>query len=149
MKKSSLFSWLNAHGSLACLIGQVTLLGFFTTGCKPESTELPTSVAEMLAVGAESFDTNCAQCHYDGSATETMPALKGSAALTGNPTRVINIILHGQRGISEVNGRKLNGIMPPQGYLDDAEIAAIVTYIRSEFGNGGAPVTAAEVQALR
>jgi mono/diheme cytochrome c family protein len=40
--------------------------------------------------------------------------------------------------------------MPPFAQaLSDAEIAAVVTYIRSAWGNRGAPVTATEVNALR
>ncbi len=78
-----------------------------------------------------------------------MPALKGSPVLAGAPEKSINIILHGQQGVSEVDGRKIGGIMPSQAYLDDFEIAAIVAYIRAEFAGVTEPVDEAEVRALR
>lgn len=92
---------------------------------------------------------NCAQCHYDGSGTEMMPSLKGSRVVAGAAEKSINIILHGQQGVSEIDGRKIGGIMPSQAYLDDFEIAAIVTYIRSEFAGVTEPVDEADVRALR
>lgn len=110
---------------------------------------MPAASESQIAAGAEAFAMNCAQCHYDGSATETMPALKGSATLSGNPEKAIRIILYGQRGVSEVGGRTLGGIMPAQAYLSDAKIAAIVTYIRAEFADDDTSVTEADVKALR
>lgn len=132
------------------MLRQVTLLGILTllAGCKPSTDASPAS-PDALALGAEVFDMNCAQCHYDGSATETMPALNGSPALAGPAGNAIRIILNGQSGISQINGRTLGGIMPSQKYLSNSEIAAVVTYIRAEFSSGGAPVTEAEVEALR
>jgi len=132
------------------IVQQVTLLGILTLliGCKPHTDASPAG-PEILALGAEVFEMNCAQCHYDGSATETMPALKGSPALAGPAGNAIRIILNGQRGVSQVNGHTLGGIMPSQNYLSNSEIAAVVTYIRAEFSSGGAPVSEAEVEALR
>lgn len=129
---------------------QVALLAILAlcAGCKPAAPAAPPD-SDLLALGAETFDLNCAQCHYDGLGSETMPALKGSSALAGSADQAIKIILYGQRGISQVNGRTLGGIMPPQSYLSNSEIAAIVTYIRAEFSDGGAAVSEAEVEALR
>lgn len=92
---------------------------------------------------------NCAQCHYAGEGNDLMPALIGSAALAEPPERTIQIILHGQRGVSEVDGRKIGGIMPPQEYLSDEEIAAIVTYVRTEFAGQDDAVTPEDVAKLR
>lgn len=78
-----------------------------------------------------------------------MPSLKGSRVVAGAAEKSINIILHGQQGVSEIDGRKIGGIMPSQAYLDDFEIAAIVTYIRSEFAGVSDLVDESEVRALR
>jgi len=129
---------------------QVAPLGILMllAGCKP-SVEVSQADPDSMALGAEVFETHCAQCHYDGSASETMPALKGSTVLAGPASAAIQIILHGQRGVSKVDGRTLDGVMPAQSYLSNSEIAAVVTYLRQEFSNGGAPVTEGEVEALR
>jgi enoyl-[acyl-carrier-protein] reductase (NADH) len=39
--------------------------------------------------------------------------------------------------------------MPPWRHLDDSQIAAIVTYVKREFGNRDVPVNAASVGAVR
>ena len=55
-----------------------------------------------------------------------------------------------QKSVSMVKGKKFNGIMPPQAYLTDSDIAAICTYIRQEFTpQGRCAVQPAEVWAIR
>jgi mono/diheme cytochrome c family protein len=39
--------------------------------------------------------------------------------------------------------------MPPMGHLKDEEIADILTYVRSSWGNEANPISAAEVAAVR
>jgi thiosulfate dehydrogenase len=43
----------------------------------------------------------------------------------------------------------VGNVMPPFRHLPDADLAAILTYIRQKFGNGAPPVTAAEVAEAR
>ncbi|WP_075090750.1 c-type cytochrome [Verrucomicrobium spinosum] len=40
-------------------------------------------------------------------------------------------------------------IMPPQGTLSDEQIANVLTYVRTAFGNTASAVSAAEVKAVR
>ena len=40
-------------------------------------------------------------------------------------------------------------VMPPFRQLPDAELAQILSYIRAKYGNGGTPVTAAQVAEAR
>jgi mono/diheme cytochrome c family protein len=54
----------------------------------------------------------------------------------------VRILLHGKEGAV--------GLMPPAGSaLPDEQIAAVLTYIRREWGQAGAPVTAAMVADTR
>ena len=48
-----------------------------------------------------------------------------------------------------VNGMPFNGVMPPLAHLTDHEIADVLTYVRSHFGNHGDAVSDAEVAAVR
>lgn len=72
-----------------------------------------------------------------------------------NPTmwqarpRVIELVLNGFSGPLQVNGETYNGTMPPMGHLKDEEIAEILSYVRSSWGNSAATVSAAEVAAVR
>jgi mono/diheme cytochrome c family protein len=53
-------------------------------------------------------------------------------------------------GPIHVNGELYNSTMPAHGsFLDDGQIAEILTYIRQNFGNKGNAVTPADVAAVR
>lgn len=63
--------------------------------------------------------------------------------------KLIKLILEGTQGPVEVKGEMYNSIMPPQNQLTDQQIADLLTYLRSHFGNGAGPVTPDEVGAVR
>lgn len=103
--------------------------------------------------GGQLFATYCAACHGangEGALNSQFPPLAGSPWPVGNPDRAIKIVLLGLQGPVEVNGRTWNLEMPPQGAaLPDDQIAAILTYVRSSWGNKGDAVTADRVKAVR
>ncbi|MBK8059076.1 MAG: cytochrome c [Gemmatimonadetes bacterium] len=77
------------------------------------------------------------------------PPLAGSEWLTGDAEIPIAIVLHGMQGEITVKGQKFNNVMAPWASLSDAQIAAILTYERSAWGNTAAAVTAEQVAAVR
>jgi mono/diheme cytochrome c family protein len=89
----------------------------------------------VYAKGAEQYSQSCATCHLAGEGSETVPSLKTSAILAGEPEHLIQIILKGQQNVSRINGKKVNGVMPPQDYMSDEDLAAIASYVRKEFAN--------------
>jgi hypothetical protein len=62
---------------------------------------------------------------------------------------LIGVLLHGLQGAIQVKGETYNGAMPPWKQLKDDQIAAILTYIRSEWGNNESPITAEQVAKVR
>jgi mono/diheme cytochrome c family protein len=64
-------------------------------------------------------------------------------------SRSIETVVNGLHGPIEVNGQQYNGTMPPMGHLKDEEIAEILSYVRSSWGNAAHPVSAGEVAAVR
>ena len=62
--------------------------------------------------------------------------------------KTIGQVIKGYTGEMVVNGKKYNSTMPAQ-QLNDDEVAAVLTYVYSNFGNGGTSVTAGEVTAAR
>ena len=70
----------------------------------------------------------------------------------GPETRIVRIILHGVRGAIEVHDKTYNLEMPGFGrILKDADIAAILSFVRATFGGPSPPVstrTVSEVRAL-
>ncbi|MBC5826212.1 MAG: cytochrome b N-terminal domain-containing protein, partial [Candidatus Eremiobacteraeota bacterium] len=100
--------------------------------------------------GQTVYATNCASCHNaNGQGLPgTFPPLAGNTFVTGDAGKVINVLQHGLVGAINVNGKQFNGAMPAwQSKLSPAEIAAVITYIRSTWGNKAAPVTEAQVRA--
>ncbi len=115
-------------------------------GCEPTKSEAP---AISMESGQELYDLYCATCHLDGSASFPTPALRDSGVLAGPPENTIQVILHGQTGQSKIDGVVTGGIMPAQAGLTNEEIAAIVSFVRSEFRGKTESVTPAQVDALR
>ena len=102
--------------------------------------------------GEEIYMMRCLACHQangEGMAG-VFPTLVGSEWVTGEKAPLIGIILHGVMGEMEVKGVTYSGMMPPWGsYLSDEEVAALLTYIRTSWGNEASEVTAEEVTQVR
>lgn len=108
--------------------------------------------AADTAKGQALFTTNCAACHQatgEGLAG-AFPPLKGNAAVNDDDaSKHIDVVLHGLSG-TVIDGVSYPSPMPPfADSLSDADIAAIIDYERSSWGNHGKPITAAEVTAAR
>jgi mono/diheme cytochrome c family protein len=106
-------------------------------------------------VGKRLFTANCVACHQAtglGVAGQ-FPTLVGSEwVLTEGwhgDNHLIGVLLHGLQGAIQVKGETYNGAMPPWKQLKDDQIAAILTYIRSEWGNNESPITAEQVAKVR
>ena len=52
-------------------------------------------------------------------------------------------------GPIKVNGEDYNGIMPQHAFLKNVEIAKVLTYIRSHFGNNASPIRSELVKEYR
>jgi mono/diheme cytochrome c family protein len=95
--------------------------------------------------GRTTYQNLCLPCHQaDGRGAENLaPPLVGSEfALAADPTIPARIVLHGKEGTV--------ALMPPLGaMLSDAEIAAVLTYIRREWGHTAGPVAPADVARTR
>ena len=103
------------------------------------------------ANGAEVF-TRCAVCHQASGLgmPGAYPPLAGSEWLNGNPEVPIRIVLHGLQGPITVKNASFNNAMTPfADQLSDDEIAAVISYERSSWGNSSSKVTAEQVKAVR
>ena len=106
-------------------------------------------------VGKRLFTANCVACHQAtglGVAGQ-FPTLVGSEwVLTEGwhgDNHLVKILLHGLQGPIQVKGSTYNGAMPPWKQLKDDQIAAILTYIRGEWGNNESPISAEQVAKIR
>jgi mono/diheme cytochrome c family protein len=109
--------------------------------------------ADAGGPGKAVYGRICAACHLGsgkGVPGNNIPPLAGSVIAQGDARKPIGIVLHGLRGPIERNGVQINGQMAAwKDQLSDQEIADVLTYVRANFGNTGAAVTADEVKALR
>ena len=107
-------------------------------------TPLTPEEQQRFTAGQEVYRNVCQACHQpDGRGMDKIaPSLIGSAFALAPPEVPSRILLHGKEGSI--------GMMPPvgQGFTDD-QIAAVLTYVRREWGQTGSPVDAGTVKAVR
>jgi mono/diheme cytochrome c family protein len=101
--------------------------------------------------GGQLFTAKCAACHQATGLgiPGVFPPLAGSEWVLGNDKVLVQIPLHGVTGTLQVKGSAYHGTMPPFNTLSDAEIAAVLTYVRSHWANAAAAVSSATVAAGR
>ncbi len=102
--------------------------------------------------GEEIYMTRCMSCHQAAGQgiNGVFPPLDGSEWVTGDKGRLIRIVLQGLTGEVVVKDATYSGSMPPwNAFLNDEQIAAVLTYIRSAWNNEADAVTPAEVTAVR
>ena len=101
--------------------------------------------------GGAIFAANCAACHQaNGQGLPgVFPPLAGSEWVVGDPKVLANILLHGVSGKIEVAGQSFDGMMPAFAQLSDAEIAGVLTHIRSTWGNQAEAISADFVASER
>jgi mono/diheme cytochrome c family protein len=93
----------------------------------------------------------CTTCHQPtGEGTPpAFPPLKGQKDWMGTCVHHAGLVVHGLTGEIEVGGVKYNGVMPAQGNLSDLEIAAVITYVRTAWGNDFGPCFPEDVAKAR
>ena len=114
------------------------------------STVVGFGSANAAADGAALYAT-CSACHQANGAgiPGAFPPLAESEWVNGPVENLIRIQLRGLMGPITVKGTTYNSVMPPNATLSDEEIAAVLTHVRSNFGNKSSAVTAEQVKALR
>ncbi|HEX7088882.1 MAG TPA: cytochrome c [Longimicrobiales bacterium] len=109
------------------------------------------AVADPIAAGQSVYQRNCQSCHQQNGRgiPGAFPPLVGSEWVTGPPETPIRIVLGGLQGPIEVAGQTYDGVMPAWGQLSDADIAAVISYIRQWEPNAAPAVSPEQVSAIR
>ncbi|MFB6343049.1 c-type cytochrome [Saccharicrinis sp. FJH62] len=109
------------------------------------------TTGEATKTGEQVYRMNCLACHQaNGSGVPNLaPPLKQTTFVLGDKTKLIDIVLKGFNEDVEIEGEYYSNPMPPFAHLSDEEIAKVLTYIRSNFGNKAEPVSSTEVKAVR
>jgi mono/diheme cytochrome c family protein len=77
------------------------------------------------------------------------PPLAGTEIVNGDPSKLIDIVLTGFKEPTVINGELYQNVMPAQAFLTDQQIADVLTFVRSSFGNSAGPVSAEAVSRKR
>jgi mono/diheme cytochrome c family protein len=104
------------------------------------------------SAGGRIYMDSCAACHRLSGGGERLafPTLAGnSIVLNSDPSSLIAVILDGAR-LPSTAAAPSGLAMPPFGWrYDDADIAEVATFVRTNWGNGARPITAAQVAMVR
>jgi mono/diheme cytochrome c family protein len=114
----------------------------------------PQSGDELIKIaGKKTFDLACVACHQgtgQGLAGQFPPLAGSDWLVTEGANRPIRIVLNGLSGPIDVKGVQFNNAMPPwKDTLSDEQIAAVLTYVRNEWGNKAPAVTPEQVKKIR
>lgn len=131
-----------------------------TVSGKDSEADAPAKpIDKTLAKGYAIFTTTCQPCHgADGNGTKSLaPPLNGSDWVTGDKRRLIATVLFGLTGPVKVSGNvykapEISGDMPSIGQnntLSDADIAALLSFIRNGWENNATRVSDEEVSKVR
>lgn len=90
--------------------------------------------------GKTVFAKNCAACHQASGVgiPGAFPALKGNPYLQGDAEAVLATVLKGRAGMPAFAAS-----------LDDAQLAAVLSYARSAWGNQAGAIGSAQAAAVR
>lgn len=122
----------------------------------PPASAAPATTATKVD-GASLFQSQCSVCHQPNGqgVAGTFPPLAGNHDLFRDRLLPVYVLLNGMSGPIEAKGQSYNGAMPSMAHLSNAEIAAVVNYVRGAWGNAGlrpagmAAIDAATVKQLR
>jgi mono/diheme cytochrome c family protein len=136
--------------------GDLTAMAVFLKALPASETGAPSKrtrpADEVSARGAKIYEAHCAQCHGDRGegASGVYPALAGNRAVTMDvPANVIRVVLSGGYLPATAGNPRPYGMPPFAHVLGDAEIADVVTFVRSAWNNDGAAVSQLQVMKSR
>ncbi len=112
--------------------------------------------ADPLVVGKTVYNGVCIACHQPTGQglPPAFPPLAGSEWVMGSEERAIRIVLYGLQGPIKVKGTDYMNVMPAAGpgssfNLSPEKVAAVLTYVRQEWGNKAGAVAPEKVTEIR
>ena len=104
-------------------------------------------------LGKKLFSANCVTCHQANGQGQPgqFPPLAGSEFVLGDASnRLIAIVLKGLQGQVQVKGQAFNNAMQAwEGQYTDQQLAAILSYVRSDWGNNAPEIPPEAVKTMR
>jgi mono/diheme cytochrome c family protein len=116
----------------------------------PVATGAAAPAAGPADRGSLLYMQNCVPCHREKGegVPNVYPSLAGSPAVLGDPIELAQWVLSQKRPATIPAGRYATQMLL-FGWLKDEDAAALLTFIRSSFGNSAPPVDAAMIAKAR
>jgi|SRR5690606_8671767 len=137
---------MRMRNTIFSLTGISILIGMLIFSCQPN---VSIKTAQYAVNGQKLYVTHCQSCH--GSKGEGLgmlyPPLTDSAYLTENREKLACIVKNGMTGPVEIHGKTYESDMPGNTELTNIDIAYILTYITTTFGNDVETYTQEEVKS--
>ncbi|NLD69285.1 MAG: c-type cytochrome [Limnobacter sp.] len=114
--------------------------------------EAPEPSAALLDRGREVYEAQCANCHGDegeGAAGAYAPLAGNRAVTMASSANVVRMVLDGGFTPSTTGNPRPYGMPPFAHSLDNADIAAVVSYIRNAWGNRASQVSPLDLMRYR
>ena len=125
-------------------------IGLVGTTCSWLVSAQEDTLEQSMKRGEEVYVANCANCHQStGEGVEGVFPPVAHTAYLKNQKKIIGIILNGQEGEINVEGKKYNTPMAALNQLSDKEIADVLNYISNSWGNKNPMIKPAQVKAER
>lgn len=108
--------------------------------------------ARITAQGNQLYDTHCADCHgaQGQGVPRAYPPLAGNRAVTlANPANLVQTVLYGGFGPATQGHPQPYGMPPLVLQLSDADVAAVLSFVRNAWGNQAPAVQELDVLRLR
>jgi mono/diheme cytochrome c family protein len=123
----------------------------------PGKAPPPRISLQVATLGRKVYENQCLQCHGEqGEGVKTAsgevayPALAGNrAVLLSDPTNLVQLVLYGGYGPATQGHPRPFGMPPAVLELQDRDIAAVLTHLRSHWGNRAGEVTPLQVNRIR
>jgi len=119
---------------------------------EPPSQAVTEQRTSLSPLGKKIYDAQCAECHAaqgQGKPPDFPPLANNQSIVMSSAVNPIRMVLNGGYPPGTFKNPKPYGMPPFAQSLSDVEVAAVVTYIRTAWGNRGAPVSVKEVNELR
>jgi mono/diheme cytochrome c family protein len=107
---------------------------------------------QLAPLGQKIYEAQCALCHAaqgQGKLPHFPPLADNQSIQMSSSVNPIRMVLNGGYAPGTKKNPMPYGMPPFAQTLSDEEVAAVVTYIRTAWGNHGAPVSAKDVNELR
>jgi mono/diheme cytochrome c family protein len=149
------------HNSLQYLSDEDTkamavyLKGIAELASRPPASPATLTTSEgslLISLGKTVYDARCASCHGaqgEGRPPHWPPLANNQSIEMESAVNAIRMVLNGGYPPGTERNPRPYGMPPFAGLLSDNEVAAVVSYIRTAWGNRGAPVSAREANELR